>query len=130
MATTKLVHAGTAPHQPAAAPRMPYDTSEWEDTVESSIDLVRKEIDDAFLDMREFHNLEPDEVMRMAGGHSARLSFLRVKIMRIEDFKRQWKSVREREIEPAIAELANQYTIASRLHSVRELDWKMESGER
>lgn len=109
---------------------MPYDTSEWDETVESSIDLVRKEIDDAFLDMATFHNLEPDECMRMAGGHSARLSFLRVKIMRIEDYKRQWKSVREREIEPAIAELANQYTIASRLHSVRELDWRMESGER
>lgn len=130
MVTQKLVHAGTAPHQAASVPRLPYDTSEWEHTIGSSIDLVRKEIDDAFEDMKTFHNLEPDEVMRMAGGHSARLSAIRVKIFRVEDYKRQWKAIREREIEPAIAELANQYTIASRLHSVRELDWKMESGER
>lgn len=130
MAIQKLVTAAP-PAQQGQAPRMaPFDTSQYEPAIEGSIDTVRAEIDDAFADMATFHNLEPDECMRMAGGHSARLSFIRVRIMRIEDFKREWKNVRVREIEPAIEELANQYTIASRLHSVRELDWKMESGER
>jgi len=116
---------------PAQPPRVaPFDTSAFELTVGGSIESVRQEVDDAFADMRTFHNLEPDECMRMAGGHSARLSEIRVRIMRIEDFKREWRNVRLREIEPAIEELREQYTIASRLHSVRELDWKMEAGER
>lgn len=94
-----------------------------------SIDSVRKEIDDAFADMKSFHNLEPDEVMRMCGGHSARLQEIRVQINRIEVVARQWKPIREREIEPAIDELKQQYLIASRLHSVRELDFKMAGGQ-
>lgn len=95
-----------------------------------SVNSVRGEIDDAFADMKTFHNRQPDEIMRMAGGHSARLSELRVKIQRIEDFHRVWKSVRVREIEPALTELERQYQLGSRLHSVLELDWRMQQGER
>lgn len=93
-----------------------------------SIDDVRTEVDDAFKHMETFHNLEPDEIMRLAGGYSARLSYLRVQIMRVEDFAREWRDLRTREIEPALEELRNQREIASRLHSVRELDFKMEGG--
>lgn len=94
-----------------------------------SIESVRQEVDDAFADATDFHTHEPDEVMRMCSGHSARLSELRVRIMRIEDFQRQWKQVRTRDIEPCLEELREQYAIASRLHSVRELDWKMSQGQ-
>lgn len=93
-----------------------------------SIASVRAEIDDAFADMKGFHNQEPDEVMRLCGGHSARLSEIRVGIQRIEVVARQWKPVREREVEPALDELRNQFSIASRLHAVREFDWKMATG--
>lgn len=130
MPTQRLVTA-EAPTSPGQAPRMaPFNTSEFEATIGGSIDTVRQEIDDAFEDMKTFHQLEPDQIMRLAGGQSARLSEIRVRIQRIEDFKREWRNIRTRELEPAIEELANQFTIASRLHSVRELDWKMESGER
>ena len=95
-----------------------------------SIDSVRGEVDDAFADMATFHNIEPDEIMRLVGGHSARLSELRVRIQRVEDFHRQWKGVRTREIELALDELAKQFQVASRLLTVRELDFKMESGSR
>ncbi len=93
-----------------------------------SIDSVRSEIDDAFADMRQFHNQEPDEIMRLCGGHSARLSEIKVRIQRIEDFNRQWRPIRTREVEPTLEELQQQFTIASRLHSVRELDYKMTQG--
>lgn len=93
-----------------------------------SIESVRREIDDAFEDMKTFHNREPDEVMRMCGGHSARLSEIRVQIQRVEVYLRQWKPIRTAEIEPCLEELKNQFSIASRLQSVRELDWKMASG--
>lgn len=130
MATVKLVSQVNPQASGAVPTSSPLDTSVVDHTVGGSIDTVRKEIDDAFEDMKEFHNREPDECMRLTGGHSARLSELRVRIQRVEDYKREWKSVRTRELEPALEELERQWRNASRLHSVRELDWKMESGER
>jgi hypothetical protein len=95
-----------------------------------SINEIRKEIDDAFADMRTFHNLEPDAVMRLCAGHSARMSEIRVQIQRIEDMHRQWRPVRINEVEPTLSELQTQFNIASRLVTVRELDWRMETGAR
>lgn len=116
--------SGPQPGVPMAGPNL----SAVNPVVGRSILDVRSEVDDAFADAKTFHNREPDEIMRMAGGHSARLSELRVKIMRIEDMDPKWRNVRAREIEPCLDELQRQYQIASRLHSVRELDWKMEAG--
>jgi hypothetical protein len=134
MPTTRLIPAENLQNQPPAgrtvATASPLATHVWNDTVGGSIDTVRKEIDDAFDDMKTFYQLEPDEIMRMCGGHSARLSEIRVRIQRTEDWNREWRAVRMNEIEPALDELERQYTIASRLHSVRELDYKMETGER
>lgn len=133
MATAKLVTSESFQSSTGSVPARaisPLDTTVYNPTIGGSVDDVRAEVDDAYADMKTFHNLNPDEVMRMAGGHSARLSEVRVLIMRVEDFAREWKSVRTREVEPTIEELKNQYLIASRLHSVRELDWKMEAGER
>lgn len=137
MAKTQLIQAipqGQNPQvgSPGAAVRGvgPLDTSVVFGQIGGSIDSVREEIDDAYKDMKTLHNEEPDRAMRMTSGHSARLSEIRVRIMRIEDFHPQWRNVRTREIEPTLEELERQWRNASRLHSVRELDWKMESGER
>lgn len=133
MAKIELTSAAPGTQPPVVSPMRPmaaFNTSEVIASVGGSIDTVRAEVDDAYADMKTFVNREPDEIMRMAGGHSARLSELRVKIMRIEDFRPEWRPVRSRDIEPTLEELQKQYLIASRLHSVRELDWKMESGER
>lgn len=127
----ELVTMPSAASPPAGQQRVAgLDTSQVSVDVGGSIDSVRGEIDDAFKDMATFLNRQPDEIMRMCGGHSARMAELRVRIQRVEDFQRQWRSVRTREIEPLQAELGNQYQIASRLQSCLELDWKMESGSR
>lgn len=89
---------------------------------------VRAEVDAAFVVMRGFHRLEPDQVMRTIGGLSARLVEIRVQIYRIEDLNPVWKPLRVREVEPALEELGRQYSIASRLHSVKELEFKMAMG--
>lgn len=121
--------AGKPTSSPATLTTLPaIDTCRVYPEVGGSIESIRAEIDDAFADMKEFLNQEPDHVMRICGGHSARLAEVRVRIQRIEDFHRVWKSVRTREIEPALDQLQIQYTIASRLQSCRELDWKMEGG--
>ena len=90
-----------------------------------SIDSVRREVADAYSDMKTFHNTEPDEVLRYCSGHSARLSEVKVLISQVEPVFRQWRAVRVNEVEPAIEELRAQFSIASRLIAVRELDWKM-----
>lgn len=133
MSKTQLITsnaAGGGVVGPVARPMHTLDTSQVNSVVGGSIDSVRQEVDDAFADMEQFHNQEPDHIMRLSGGHSARLSYLRVKIMRVEDVAREWRAVRTQEIEPALEELERQWRNASRLHSVRELDWRMEAGER
>lgn len=134
MAKTQLVSSLSNP--PAASlppgggligPR--FNTADVDPIVGVSIDVAREEIDDAFADVREFYTKEPDEVIRLCSGHSARLSELRVRIQRVEDMRREWRNVRTREIEPALDELERQYTYASRLHSIRELDFKMSGGQ-
>jgi hypothetical protein len=119
----------SVPSTPSAGALIPMPMlNERHPVVYASITEVRQEVDDAFADMKTFLSRNPDEIMRIARGHSARLSELRVRIMRCEDSTPQWRSVRQREIEPCLEELREQYACASRLESVRELDWKMESG--
>lgn len=132
MAKTQLISSlPTAAPAPTgglvAGPRL--NTAEVDPTVGLSIDQTRQEIDDAFADMRTFYAREPDEVIRMCSGHSARLSELRVRIQRVEDMRREWRNVRTREIEPSLEELERQYTSASRLHSIRELDFRLSGGQ-
>ena len=134
MAQIELTKSATAPAPAQGVAGRPafvgFDFDQPNPVIGGSVNSVQAEVDDAFEDMKTFHTREPDEIMRMASGHSARLSEIRVKIMRVEDMQPQWRQVRMRQVEPAIEELQRQYTIASRLFSVRELDWKMEAGER
>jgi DNA repair ATPase RecN len=97
-------------------------------TVGCSVNDVRQEVDHAYRSMREYYLMQPDEIMQSCSMHSARLSELRTRIRRIEDLQRQWEPVRIKELEPVLSDLQYQYTIASRLHSVREFDWRMETG--
>lgn len=92
---------------------------EVETVVGISVHQARAEVDRAFEDISLFEQMEPDEIMRRAMGHSARLSSIPIRATRIEDFKRQWKDVRKRELEPCLEELRKQWENGSRLHTVR-----------
>lgn len=129
MPKIQIAHAPEATHV-ESSPRPGIDTTRVFPEVGMSIDQVRQEVNDAFEDMKGFISMEPDEIMRLCAGHSARLSEIRVRINRIEDFHRQWRPVRVKEIEPTLEELSNQFSAASRLLSARELDWRIETGAR
>lgn len=131
MTKTKLVTAGDPDSRYEVVPSLfqPVDLDQVDSDVGGSIASVRDELDDAYVDMRTFANREPDEIMRICSGHSARLSELRMRIRRVEDTRRHWSPVRIREIEPTLEELTNQFTIASRRHSVREFEWRMDNGQ-
>jgi len=93
-----------------------------------SIQSVRDEIDATLAAMREMHRLESDQVMRAVAGLTARLVELRINIVRMEVMAPIWKNLRTQELEPTLDELGRQYAIASRLHSVRELDYRISTG--
>lgn len=119
----------TVQARPATATAQRLDIDVVFTEVGLSIRGARTEIDDAFDDIKTFHQREPDEVFRLVSGHSARLAELRGRTQRIEDRAPIWKTIRTREIEPALDELNKQFQIASRLLSVRDLDYRMESGK-
>lgn len=91
-----------------------------------SIKTVREEIDDVLADMRVFHKSEPDQVMGAVSAHSARLVEIVVQIQRIEAMRREWRPIRE-EAERVLAELKNQFQIASRSLAMRQMDWELSS---
>ena len=93
-----------------------------------TLDDLRSEIDDAYDEMKQFVGMEPDQIMQICAGHTARLNELRTLVIRVEDFIRQLKPVRQNEIEPTIKELQFQFQVASRLFAVRQLDWEMVRG--
>lgn len=89
-----------------------------------TVTAIRREIDDALADMRMFHKVEPDQVMQAVSAHSARLVEIVVHIQRIEVVRREWKPVRE-EAERVLAEMKSQFSVASRLLAMRQVDWEM-----
>lgn len=89
---------------------------------------LRQEIDDAYDEMKQFVGMEPDQIMQICAGHTARLNEIRTLVIRVEDFIRPLKPVRTNEIEPTIKELQFQFQVASRLFAVRQLDWDMVRG--
>lgn len=96
-----------------------------------SLEELRGEIDDAYEEMQQFVTMEPDQVMQICAGHSARLNEIRTRIQRVEDMPqfRILKGVRQNELEPTIKELQFQFQVASRLFAVRQLDWEISRGQ-
>lgn len=93
-----------------------------------SILSIRAEIDDVCADMANFHRSEPDVVMAAVSAHGARLTEVIIRIQRIEVVKREWKPVRE-EAEKALGELKSQFSIASRLIAIRQMDFDLLRGQ-
>lgn len=90
---------------------------------------LRQEVDDAYDEMKQFVSMEPDQIMQICAGHTARLNEIRTIVIRVEDFIRPLKAVRQNEIEPTIKELQFQFQVASRLFAVRQLDYEISRGE-
>lgn len=131
MATTKLVQLGPSAQVAAGGSGAPNAIDPNDVIVElgGSLNSIRQELADAWADMGTLVNREPDEIMRMCGGHAARIAELRKNALAVDEW-RIARDLRVREIEPCLEELRWQWSNGSRLHSTRELDWRIESGER
>lgn len=129
MVQQRIVQAPTALPGVMAPAFSTLDTSVWNDHVHGSIDQIRGEIRDSHQHATTFVHLNPDEAMALAGGYSARMSELAARIREIEGDVPGWRSVRDA-AEACREEMRWQHEVHSRLHTTREFDWKVETGER
>ncbi len=83
---------------------------------------VERELDAIMRAIRTFWGLEPDQVLRIAGGYSARLTELYVHLHRVEGPRREWRQVRTQQVAPILDEIDRQLKRASREIEVRRQD--------
>lgn len=112
----------------AALDRLAALTAAVEPTVGLSIDQARQELYDALEDMKGAYQQQPDQVIRLCSGHSARVREIAIRIAAVEDRLPHWKQVRTREVEPVLAEIRQQFDQASRLLTQLQFDYTVETG--
>ena len=87
--------------------------------------LVEDEIDLMLRTIREFHSMEPDQVLIMSSAISARASEISIHLHRLEGRQREWKQIRTMQINVVLLELDRQFKDHSRLIEVRRQDLEL-----
>jgi hypothetical protein len=85
------------------------------DDVEGEVDLMLRLV-------REFWQMEPDQVMRTCSAFSARCMELHIQLTRAEGRHRAWRTIRTQQVDKLHDELKRQYEIASRKVELRRQD--------
>lgn len=87
----------------------------------------RRELDGYYKEMVSFSEVEPDEIFRSLSAWTARASYMRSQIVRIDS--KAWVKFRTQEIDPFISECDRQFRVWSRVFAVQSLDWNMSRGQ-
>lgn len=90
------------------------------------IGTVTSEVDDYLRLLQTFGSAEPDEVLRQVSAVTARLTYLRVQLIR--EGGQRANRLRTQELDPLMENLDMQFKIHSRLISVRQMDWDISKG--
>ena len=88
---------------------------------------VRAELDEYYLAMQRFGELEPDQIFMALSAYSARMGELRLQLVRRDS--RRCTSLRCKEVDPFIEECDRQFKIWSRIVATRTMDWEMTKGQ-
>lgn len=83
---------------------------------------VQAELDYILDQIRQFWELQPDQVMAACAAFTARLTELEVLLHRVEVRDRQYKQIRTLQVQKILDECERQFKIASRLVEVRRQD--------
>lgn len=83
---------------------------------------IQGELDYIAAVARTFHELQPDQVLRMCAAFTARLTELKVLLVRHEALDRRYLKVRTQQVEAWLLELERQGKTASRLIEVARQD--------
>jgi hypothetical protein len=88
-----------------------------------SIESWQQEILEYYSVIRDFHQMEPDQVFSSLSALSARASEMRTMLVRNET--RRAAAFRTREIDPFLEECDRQFKLHSRIQAIREFDLRM-----
>ena len=88
---------------------------------------IRSEIDKYLTMMQDWADGEPDEILRQISSIAARLTEIRVQLMR--DSGQRAQRLRLNEIDPILSQIEFQFKVTSRRHAVREMDWQLARGQ-
>lgn len=91
---------------------------------------VLAELDAIVRAIRTFWELEPDAILRVAAGYTARLTEMRINLHRVEGAQREWRQVRTQQVLPILDELDRQHKSASRELEARKQDLDQMRGAR
>jgi hypothetical protein len=87
-----------------------------------SREQVEAELDGVMILIRDFWQMEPDQVMSHCAAMTARLTELEVLLHRVEVRDRHYKQIRTMQVQKILNEVERQFKIASRLIEVRRQD--------
>lgn len=85
-------------------------------------EAIKAEIDMMHRLVRQFWQMEPDQVMQAVSGFSARCAEMHKDMIRAEGRNRAWKSLRTQDVDKLHLELERQFKIASRALESRRQD--------
>lgn len=90
---------------------------------------IQGELDYIASVVRTFHELQPDQVLRMCSAFTARLTELKVQLVRNEPVDRQYVRVRTQQVEVWLVEMDRQWRTASRIVEINRQDLMMLGGQ-
>lgn len=88
-------------------------------------ELIEHEVDYMLSMVRDFWQMEPDEVLRYCMAFSARCTELEIHLHRIEGRFRNYKQIRTMQVDKLLQELERQFKAASRTIEVRRQDLEL-----
>lgn len=91
------------------------------------IEILREEFDGYYQIIKSWESAEPDVVLQQASGISARLTEVRAMLLR--DRSQRANRLRIDEVDPLLEQLEFQFRLHSRLHAIREHDFKLAGGQ-
>lgn len=90
-----------------------------------SREVVEAEIDLMLRAVRQFWDMEPDQVLRAISAMSARATELAVHLSRVDGSKREWKQVRTMQVNRLLEEFDRQFKVHSRTVEIRRQDMEL-----
>lgn len=106
--------------------QVPVRTARPTATFDDTMKGWQAELDSYYILMVEFAKMQPDEIFRHLSAFSARMNFIRTKIVRTDN--KRWTNFRTKEIEPFLSECDRQFKIWSRSLSSYSLEFDMSKG--
>ena len=91
--------------------------------VRDEIQAIRDELDEYYRGMKALQASEPDQIFLKLAAWSARVSEIRVTLVRSQTRSKQ--ALRTQEVDPFLEEIDRQFKFFSRYQSVREMDFKI-----